>query len=264
MNDLQIFKNAEFGEIRTVEIEGKPYFVGNDVAKALGYVKPQNAISVHCRGALKQGIGVQTGIKADGNPAMQTIEMLVIPEGDVYRLIVCSKLPQAEKFEAWVFDEVLPSIRQNRGYILGQENMTDDELLANAILVAQRKIAERDKVIRAQDKKIEEMKPKAIFSDAVSTSHTSILIGDLAKLICQNGVQIGQKRLFEWLRNNGYLVKSGSSKNMPVQRYIEQGLFEVKESSIQNPDGSVRITRTTKISGKGQVYFVNKFLNKVR
>lgn len=264
MNDLQIFKNAEFGEIRTVEIEGKPYFVGNDIAKALGYVKPQNAISVHCRGALKQGIGVQTGIKADGNPAMQTIEMLVIPEGDVYRLTVCSKLPQAEKFEAWVFDEVLPSIRQNRGYILGQENMTDDELLANAVLVAQRKIAERDKVIRAQDKKIEEMKPKAIFADAVSTSHTSILIGDLAKLICQNGVQIGQKRLFEWLRNNGYLVKSGSSKNMPVQRYIEQGLFEVKESSIQNPDGSVRITRTTKISGKGQVYFVNKFLNKKR
>ena len=264
MNNLQIFKNAEFGEIRTVEIEGKPYFVGNDIAKALGYVKPQNAISVHCRGALKQGIGVQTGIKADGNPAMQTIEMLVIPEGDVYRLTVCSKLPQAEKFEAWVFDEVLPSIRQNRGYILGQENMTDDELLANAVLVAQRKIAERDKVIRAQDKKIEEMKPKAIFADAVSASHTSILIGDLAKLICQNGVQIGQKRLFEWLRNNGYLVKSGSSRNMPVQRYIEQGLFEVKESSIQNPDGSVRITRTTKISGKGQVYFVNKFLNKKR
>ena len=106
----------------------------------------------------------------------------------------------------------------------------------------------------------ERMKPKEIFADAVSTSHTSILIGDLAKLICQNGVHIGQKRLFEWLRENGFLVKSGSSKNMPQQRYVERGLFEVKESSVQNPDGSVRITKTTKVTGKGQIYFVNKFL----
>lgn len=108
--------------------------------------------------------------------------------------------------------------------------------------------------------KNKEMKPKAIFADAVSASHTSILIGDLAKLICQNGVQIGQKRLFEWLRENNFLIKSGASRNMPKQRYVEQGLFEVKESNIQNPDGSVRITKTTKVTGKGQVYFVNKFL----
>ena len=106
------------------------------------------------------------------------------------------------------------------------------------------------------------MKPKEIFADAVATSHTSILIGDLAKLICQNGYQIGQKRLFEWLRENNFLIKNGSSKNMPQQRYVEQGLFEVKESNVQNPDGSVRITRTTKVTGKGQIYFVNKFLNR--
>ena len=106
------------------------------------------------------------------------------------------------------------------------------------------------------------MKPKEIFADAVATSKTSILVGDLAKLICQNGYQIGQKRLFDWLRNNGYLVKSGSSYNMPMQRYVEQGLFEVKESNVQNPDGSVRTTRTTKVTGKGQVYFVNKFLGR--
>ena len=106
------------------------------------------------------------------------------------------------------------------------------------------------------------MKPKEIFADAVATSHTSILIGDLAKLICQNGYQIGQKRLFEWLRENNFLIKSGSSKNMPQQRYVEQGLFEVKESNVQNPDGSVRITRTTKVTGKGQIYFVNKFLER--
>ncbi|MBQ1575202.1 MAG: phage antirepressor KilAC domain-containing protein [Clostridiales bacterium] len=108
--------------------------------------------------------------------------------------------------------------------------------------------------------KIEADKPKTIFADAVSTSKTSILIGDLAKLICQNGVQIGQKRLFDWLRDNGYLIKSGNSRNMPMQRYVEQGLFEVKESTFQNPDGSVRITKTTKVTGKGQVYFVNKFI----
>ena len=178
----------------------------------------------------------------------------------MYALVFSSKLPKVKEFKRWVTSEVLPSIRKNGGYISGQENMTDDELLANAILVAQRKIAERDKVIAQQQQRIEADRPKTIFADAVSTSHTSILIGDLAKLICQNGVQMGQKRLFEWMRNNNYLIKSGASKNMPIQRYIEQGLFEIKESSIQNPDGSVRITRTTKVSGKGQVYFVNKFL----
>lgn len=117
-----------------------------------------------------------------------------------------------------------------------------------------------DGKIKMLESKIEEDKPKTIFADAVSTSKTSILIGDLAKLICQNGVQIGQKRLFDWMRDNGYLIKSGNSRNMPMQRYVEQGLFEVKESTFQNPDGSVRITRTTKVTGKGQVYFVNKFI----
>ena len=256
MNDLQIFKNEEFGEIRTAEIDNEVWFVGKDVAVALGYTNARKAILDHVD---EDDKGVT---KCDTLGGVQ--DLTVINESGVYALAFSSKLPKAKEFKHWITSEVLPSIRKNGGYISGQENMTDDELLANAVLVAQRKIAERDKVIRAQDKKIEEMKPKAIFADAVSTSHTSILIGDLAKLICQNGVQIGQKRLFEWLRNNGYLVKSGSSRNMPVQRYIEQGLFEVKESSIQNPDGSVRITRTTKISGKGQVYFVNKFLNKVR
>ena len=113
---------------------------------------------------------------------------------------------------------------------------------------------------KALEQKIEQDKPKTIFADAVSTSHTSILIGDLAKLICQNGVQIGQKRLFEWMRQNNFLIKSGSSRNMPMQRYVEQGLFEIKESNVQNPDGSVRITKTTKVTGKGQIYFVNQFL----
>lgn len=150
--------------------------------------------------------------------------------------------------------EILPSIRKNGGYIAGQETMSDDELMARALQVAQNKILERDK-------QIETMKPKAIFADAVAASHTSILIGDLAKLISQNGVNIGQKRLFKWLRDNGYLIKrEGSDRNMPTQRSMEMKLFEVKESTISNPDGSVRITRTPKVTGKGQQYFVNKFL----
>lgn len=250
MNELQIFNSPEFGDIRTVEIDGKPYFVANDVARALGYVETAKAIRTHCKGVSEMDIPSKGGIQC----------MKVIPEGDIYRLIVRSKLPSAEKFETWVFDEVIPSIRKNGGYILGQETLSDEELMAKAILVAQKKIAERDKIIEKQRLKIEADKPKTIFADAVSTSHTSILIGDLAKLICQNGVQTGQKRLFQWMRENGYLMKSGASYNMPMQRYIEQGLFEVKESSVQNPDGSVRVTRTTKVTGKGQLYFINKFL----
>ena len=137
---------------------------------------------------------------------------------------------------------------------------TPEQVMARALKLADRTIEQLKSDNKVLEQKIEQDKPKVIFSDAVSTSHTSILVGDLAKLSCQNGVQIGQKRLFEWLRNNGYLIKSGQSKNMPKQRYVEQGLFEIKESNVQNPDGSVRITKTTKVTGKGQVYFVNKFI----
>lgn len=252
MNEIQIFNSQEFGEIRTVEIDGKPYFVASDVATALGYTNPRKAVNDHCRGVTKRDTPTSSGIQS----------MSYINEGDLYRLIMKSKLPAAEKFESWVMNEVLPSIRKNGGYIVGQENMSDDELMAKALMVAQNKIAERDKIIAQKQARIEVMKPKEIFADAVATSHTSILVGDLAKIICQNGVKIGQKRLFEWLRSNGFLIKGGSSRNMPQQRYVEQGLFEVKESNVQNPDGSVRITRTTKVTGKGQLYFVNKFLEK--
>lgn len=250
MNELQIFNSEEFGDIRTIEIDGKPYFVANDVARALGYKRPADAVTAHCKGSVKHRYLTDGGEQ----------ELKVIPEGDIYRLTVRSKLPSAEKFEKWVFDEVIPSIRTNGGYIAGQETLSDEDLMAKAILVAQKKIKERDQIIEQQKQKIEADRPKTIFADAVSASHTSILIGDLAKLICQNGYQIGQKRLFQWMRDNGYLMVSGSSRNMPKQKYVEQGLFEIKESNVQNPDGSVRITRTTKVSGKGQLYFVNKFL----
>nr|DAV51301.1 MAG TPA: repressor domain protein [Caudoviricetes sp.] len=250
MNELQIFNNEEFGEIRTITKYDKTYFAGSDVAKALGYAIPHKAVQTHCKGVLKWNIPTSSGNQ----------DVLFITEGDIYRLIMKSKLPSAEKFEKWVMEEVLPSIRKNGGYIAGQETLSDEELLSKALMVAQRKIDEKNNIIAMQDSRIQGMIPKEIFADAVSASHTSILIGDLAKLICQNGVQIGQKRLFEWLRENNFLIKSGTSRNMPKQRYVEQGLFEVKESNIQNPDGSVRITKTTKVTGKGQVYFVNKFL----
>lgn len=152
-----------------------------------------------------------------------------------------------------------------RQYLIDLEKAwnTPEQVMARALKIADKQIEDLKSNNRLLEKKIEEDKPKTIFADAVSTSHTSILIGDLAKLICQNGYQIGQKRLFDWMRDNGYLVKYGSSKNMPIQRYLEQGLFEVKESNVQNLDGSVRITKTTKVTGKGQIYFVNKFIGSI-
>lgn len=249
--NLQIFNNAEFGKIRTVKKNDVVYFAGSDVAKALGYAIPHKAVQTHCKGVLKWNIPTDSGNQ----------DVLFITEGDVYRLIMKSKLPSAERFEIWVMDEVLPSIRKNGGYIAGQETMTDDELLAKALMVANNKIAERDRIIEHQKAKIEYDRPKTIFADAVATSNTSILVGDLAKIICQNGVQIGAKRLFSWLRDNGYLIKrKGADWNMPTQKSIEMGLFEIKESTHINGSGSNVTTKTPKVTGKAQVYFVNKFL----
>ena len=155
-----------------------------------------------------------------------------------------------------------PEGRKVRQYLIDLEKAwnTPEQVMARALKIANKQIDDLKNNNLMLERKIEADKPKTIFADAVSTSHTSILVGDLAKLICQNGVKIGQKRLFEWMRENNFLIKSGSSRNMPQQRYVENGLFEVKESNVQNPDGSVRITRTTKVTGKGQLYFVNKFL----
>lgn len=232
-------------------VENEPMFCLSDVCRALEIT---NVGNVKQR-LSEKGIRTMDTLTKGGNQ-----KLLYINEANLYKTIFQSRKESAQRFTDWVTDEVLPSIRKHGGYILGQETLSDEELMAKAILVAKKKIAERDKIIEKQRLKIEADKPKTIFADAVSTSHTSILIGDLAKLICQNGYQIGQKRLFQWMRENGYLMVSGSSRNMPKQKYVEQGLFEIKESSVQNPDGSVRITRTTKVSGKGQLYFVNKFL----
>lgn len=249
MNELQIFENSEFGTVRTVQFEGKTYFVANDVAKALGYKRPADAVTAHCKGSVKHRYLTDGGEQ----------ELKFIPEGDIYRLVIKSQLPSAEKFESWVFDEVLPSIRKHGVYAV--DELLNDPDLAIKAFTALKEEKERNKALQADN---DRMRPKEVFADAVATSHTSILIGDLAKLLKQNGVDIGQKRLFSWMRENGYLIKrQGSDWNMPTQRSMELGLFEVKESTVNNPDGSVRINKTTKVTGKGQQYFINKFLGEV-
>jgi len=252
MNELQIFSNQEFGTIRTTEINGEPYFVGKDIAEALGYEKPRNAIAQHVDpdDALKQGLTDSLGREQ---------EAIFISESGVYALVFSSQLPKAKEFKHWVTSEVLPTIRKHGAYATPE---TIESIIANpdnGIRLLQALKDERDKR-KALEAQNEEMKPKALFAEAVSASKSSILIGDLAKIIKQNGHDIGQKRLFEWLRDNGWLIKQkGNSWNMPTQRSMEMGLFEIKESTFQNPDGSVRITKTPKVTGKGQVFFVNKF-----
>jgi anti-repressor protein len=253
MNDLQIFKNPEFGEIRTfTEQDGSITFCGTDVATALGYTNPTKAIRDHCK---EDGVTIRSVIDSMG----RTQQAKFISEGNLYRLIVGSHLPDAEKFESWIFDEVIPTIRKTGGYV------NNDEVFIRTYLPfadEQTKAMFRAtlETIRNLNAKIEADKPKVLFANAVETSKSSILIGDLAKLIRQNGYNIGQNRLFEWLRNNSYLIKNGERRNMPTQRSMELGLFEIKERTINNPDGSIRITKTVKVTGKGQEYFINKFL----
>ena len=257
MNGLQIFNSEEFGEIRTITKDNETYFVGKDVAKALGFTNPRDAITTH---VFDEDKGVDTIDTPGGKQSMT-----VINESGVYALVFGSRLESAKRFKHWVTSEVIPSIRKNGGYIAGQETLSDEELMAKALLVANNKIAERDKIIEQKQARIEQMKPKEIFADAVTTSHTSILVGDLAKLICQNGYQIGAKRLFSWLRDNGYLIKrKGADWNMPTQKSMEMGLFEIKESTHINGSGCNVTTRTPKITGRAQVYFVNKFLKGVK
>lgn len=253
MNELQIFKSDEFGEIRTVVQSGEPMFCLLDVCRALGLTQPSKVKER----LSEKGVNSIPTLTRGG-----TQNLLYINEPNLYKAIFQSRKESAERFTDWVVHEVLPSVRKNGGYIAGQETMSDEELLAKALMVAQHKIAERDKIIAQKQERIEQMQPKEVFADSVSESKQSILIGELAKLICQNGHSIGQNRLFRWMRDNGYLMSYGSSRNIPKQKYIEQGLFKIKESTVNNPDGSVRLTRTTVVTGKGQIYFVNKFLGK--
>jgi anti-repressor protein len=255
MNEIKIFSNPDFGQIRTVTVDGEPWLVGKDVAQALGYGDTDQAIRKHvdCEDKLTRCF--------DGSG--QNRGMTVINESGLYSLILSSKLPGAKKFKHWVTSEVLPSIRRNGGYITGQNEMTDAELMAKAVLVAQKAIDERDRRIARLTEQAEEMRPKALFADAVAASGNSILIGELAKMLRQNGVDMGEKRLFGWMRENGYLIRrKGTDYNMPTQRSMEMGLFQIKETVVNHASGYTTVNKTPKVTGKGQTYFINKFLGK--
>lgn len=255
MNELKIFENPAFGKVRVVERGGEPWFVGKDVAAALGYSQTTKAVREHVKDSHK-------GVSEIDTPGGKQ-QLTVIDEAGLYSLVMRSKLPQAEEFQEWVTAEVLPAIRKTGGYIAGSEKMSDAELMAKAVLIAQATIKERDARIAELESDTQRMKPKEIFADAVSASDQTILIGDLAKLIKQNGHDMGQKRMFEWLRNNGYLIKrQGADYNSPTQRAMELGLFRIKETAVTHSDGHVTVSKTVKVTGKGQAYFVNKLLTK--
>lgn len=247
MNKMEIFKSTDFGEVRVLNVNSEPYFVGKDVADILEYTNTAKAIRDHVDDEDK----LTERIVLSG----QNRDVIFINESGLYSLILSSKMPTAKKFKRWVTSEVLPTIRKHGMY-------ATDELLNNPDFAIQAFTALKDERARRKEleAKVKAAQPKILFADAVETSHTSILVGDLAKLLNQNGVDIGQKRLFNYMRENGYLIKSGASKNMPTQKSMDMELFEVKERTINNPDGSVRITKTTKVTGKGQTYFINKFL----
>lgn len=253
MNELQIFKNEEFGEVRTVTIDGDPWFVGKDVASALGYANASKAVSAH----INEEDRILKTLETDSqNGNVVKTQTALINESGLYSLILSSKLSSAKRFKHWVTSEVLPSIRKHGVYAV-DELLADPDMAIKAF-TALKEEREKNKLLQADNQR---MKPKEIFADAVSTSHTSILIGDLAKILKQNGIETGQKRLFEWMREHGYLIKrNGADYNMPTQKSMDLGLFEIKESTVNNPDGSVRINKTTKVTGKGQQYFINKFL----
>lgn len=250
MNELQVFKNQEFGSVRTLVINSEPWFVGKDVADVLGYSNSRKAMADHVDDEDKE-------VLTSRNVTLENIPnrgITVVNESGLYSLILSSKLPSAKKFKRWVTSEVLPALRKTGQYQV--KELSGQELMAKALIEAQ-------SVLAAKDKQIEEMKPKVVFADAVATSHTSILVGELAKILKQNGIDMGQKRLFAWLREKGYLIKrQGTDYNMPTQKAMDLGLFEIKEGSYVNGSGVNITTKTPKVTGKGQQYFINKFLAK--
>lgn len=254
MSNIKIFENPEFGSIRTVEINNEPWFVGKDVAEVLGYSNPRKALADHVRDNHKMdGVTIRDSMGREQNP-------IVIDEAGLWSLVMRSKIPKAEAFQEWVTSEVLPAIRKHGGYLSPEkieEVLSDPDTIIKLATTLKKEQAKR----REAEAKLEKAKPKMIFADAVSASEQTILIGELAKLIKQNGHDIGQKRLFQWMRDNGYLIKrNGADYNVPTQRAMEMGLFRIKESTIVKPDGSTSINKTTKVTGKGQQYFINKFL----
>lgn len=254
MNELKVFNNSEFGTLRGVEIDGESWLVGKDVAERLGYSNPQKAIRDHVD---DEDRTVNESFTVNGTM------VVLINESGLYSLVLGSKLPNAKKFKRWVTSEVLPAIRKHGGYLTSEK--VEEALLNPDVLIRlATELKDEREARRALESKVAEDAPKVLFAQAVEQAENSILVGDLAKLIKQNGTDIGQKRLFERLRAEGYLGTRGDNYNMPTQRAMEMQLFRISERTINNPDGSVRLTRTVKVTGKGQVYFINRYAGGVR
>ncbi|HBF1631522.1 TPA: phage antirepressor KilAC domain-containing protein [Clostridioides difficile] len=247
------FNNELFGEIRTIRIENEPYFVATDIAKALGYKDTTNAIKQHCKWVVKHHI-------PHPQSKTKTLEVNIIPEGDMYRLITNSELPSAEKFERWVFDEVLPSIREHGAYMTNEaleKAINDPDWTIKLLTELKKERATKEKLRVEQEKN----KPKLELANAIESSSSSILIAQLSKILNQNGVDIGQNRLFEWMRNNEYLIrKKRADHNTPTQKSMDLKVLEVSESTGIDKDGNTVIRQTPVVTGKGQIYFVNKIL----
>lgn len=251
MNKIQIF-NYNSSEVRTIQKEGEPWFVLKDVCEVLGM---SNSRMVAER---LDGDEVSRTYITDSLGRQQ--HTTIINESGLYNVILRSDKPEAKPFRKWITSEVLPTIRKTGGYVSNEQTFVDTYLPfaddGTKALFSQTLAA-----LRQASAKIEADKPKVLFADSVSASHTSILVGELAKLIKQNGVDIGQNRLFEWMRNNGFLIRrKGTDFNMPTQRSVEMGLFEIKETAITHSDGHISVNKTPKVTGKGQLYFVERFL----
>ena len=250
MNDVKIFENPEFGRVRTTVIDGEPWFVAVDVCHALDIGNPSDALN-------RLDSDERTLVSIEGASNGKPVNG--VNEPGLYSLVLGSRKPEAKAFKRWITHEVIPSIRKHGAYATKEtlEKALTSPDFGIRLLTELKKEQEKN---AAQAAEIEAAKPKVIFADAVATSDTCILIGALAKLLKQNGIDIGQKRLFAWMRENGYLIKSGNDKNMPTQRAMEMKLFEVKEGSYVDGNGVNKTTRTTKVTGKGQQYFINRFL----
>lgn len=252
MNEMQVFQNPEFGEIRTVEINGEPWFVGKDVAQTLGYKEPTKAA--------REKVDLEDrGVSKIDTPSGEQ-EMTIINESGLYSLVLSSKLPDAKKFKRWVTSEVIPSIRKHGAYMT-PETLEQAILNPDTMIRLCTTLKEEQEKRRALEEQVQRDAPKVLFHDAVAASDDTILIRDLSKLLSQNGVpNMGGTRLYAWLRENGYLCKEGASYNLPTQRAMELGLFRIRESSrIQN--GEILTDKTTRVTGKGQQYFLKKFLS---
>lgn len=243
---IQLFSNPQFGEIRIAKTEnGDPLFCLSDLCKALNL---SNASVVASR--LDEDERSKLDLGRQGSA-------IFVTEPGMYSVILRSDSPLAKPMQKWVTTEILPAIRKTGGYIHTSIEDTPESIMAKALLIA-------DSTIKKQAKQLQDQAPKVLFADAVATSERSILIGELAKIMHQNGVSIGQNRLFEELRKTGYLGTRGEYYNIPTQKAVEQGLFEIKKTSIAKPDGTVLVTTTTKVTGKGQIYFLNKFIKSIK